>query len=88
MDDKLYGTSPVKEIFCAGDEAILRDVEKSKADGFLRKSSPRLLDWVFLFLFRDQHQRQKKLILPENTMLRSWDMCDVIPGMYIRVKIV
>jgi hypothetical protein len=88
MDDKLYGTTPVKEIFCAGEEAILRDIEKSEADGFLRKSSPRLLDGVFLFLFRDQHLRQQKLILPENTMLRSRDMCEVIPDMYIRGKIV
>jgi hypothetical protein len=65
MDDKLYGTSPVKKIFCAGDEAILLDVEKSEADRFLRKSSPRLLDWVFLFLFRDQHRRQQQLITRE-----------------------
>jgi hypothetical protein len=28
MDNKLYVISPVKEIFCAGDEPLSRDVEK------------------------------------------------------------
>jgi len=39
-------------------------------------------------LFRDQLQRQLLLTLPENIMLRFWDMYAAIPGMYTRGKIV